>query len=85
MKKRIRWLFALLAVCMVISMLPLQAMAAPETYTDEYGVWTYEIEADGSITIVAFQSARRILLFRQRLAADPSGSWVTVCSRTGTT
>ena len=38
MKKRIRWLFALLAVCMVISMLPLQAMAALETYTDEYGV-----------------------------------------------
>ena len=71
MKKRIRWLFALLAVCMVISMLPLQAMAAPETYTDEYGVWTYEIEADGSITIVAFQSARKNIAVPAKIGGRP--------------
>ena len=71
MKKRIRWLFALLAVCMVISMLPLQAMAAPETYTDEYGVWTYEIEADGSITIVAFQSARKNIVVPAKIGGRP--------------
>lgn len=71
MKKRIRWLFALLAVCMVISMLPLQAMAAPETYTDEYGVWTYEIEADGSITIVAFQSARKNIAVPAKIGGKP--------------
>ena len=71
MKKRIRWLFALLAVCMVISMLPLQAMAAPETYTDEYGVWTYEIEADGSITIVAFQSARKNIAVPAKIDGKP--------------
>ena len=71
MKRRFRWLFALLAVCMVISMLPLQAMAAPETYTDEYGVWTYEIEADGSITIVAFQSARKNIAVPAKIGGKP--------------
>lgn len=59
MKKRFRWLFALLAICMVISMLPLQAMAASETYQDEYGLWTYEVAEDGSITITGFRSAQK--------------------------
>ena len=56
MKQRFRWLFVLLAVCMVITMLPVQALAAQQTFTDKYGTWTYQEEADGSITIVSFQS-----------------------------
>lgn len=56
MKQRFRWLFVLLAVCMVITMLPIQALAAQQTFTDKYGTWTYQEESDGSITIVSFQS-----------------------------
>ena len=56
MKQRFRWLFVLLAVCMVITMLPVQALAAQQPFTDKYGTWTYQEESDGSITIVSFQS-----------------------------
>lgn len=71
MKQRFRWLFVLLAVCMVITMLPVQALAAQQTFTDKYGTWTYQEEADGSITIVSFQSARKNIVVPRSIGGKP--------------
>ena len=71
MKRRFRWLFCLVAVCMVVAMLPVQALAAAQTFTDEYGTWTYEEDADGYITIISFQSARKNIVVPASIGGKP--------------
>lgn len=59
MKRHSRFLAIVLTLCMVLSMLPLTALAASLTFTDKYGTWEYVEEADGTITIVGFTAARK--------------------------
>ncbi len=59
MKRHSRILAIVLTLCMVLSMLPLTALAASLTFTDKYGTWEYVEEADGTITIIGFTAARK--------------------------
>lgn len=72
MKKQFRWLVAFLAVCMVLTILPPQAFAASLTYTDEYGVWTYEEESDGTVTITGFSGDQKNVVVPEKI----DGKWV---------
>lgn len=71
MKQRFRWLFVMLSVCMIITMLPVQSLASQQTFTDKYGTWAYEEEADGSITIVSFQSTRKNIVVPNSINGKP--------------
>lgn len=59
MKRHSRFLAIVLTLCMVLSMLPLTALAASLTFTDKYGTWEYVEEVDGTITIIGFTAARK--------------------------
>lgn len=72
MKKTIRLLCSVLAVCMVLSMLPLQAFAAPLTYKDEYGTWTYKEEKDGTVTLTGFKGSQKNIVVPTQI----NGRWV---------
>lgn len=71
MKRNYRFLAILLTLCMVLSMLPLTALAASLTFTDEYGTWEYVEEADGTITIVGFTAARKNVAVPSEIDGKP--------------
>ena len=71
MKRHSRILAIVLTLCMVLSMLPLTALAASLSFTDKYGTWEYVEEADGTITIIGFTAARKNIAVPQRIDGKP--------------
>lgn len=71
MKRWIRCLALLIAVCLLVPMLAVNALAAPLTYTDKYGTWTYQIEEDGSVTILGCKNAKKNLVIPSELGGKP--------------
>lgn len=54
MKKYSRIVSLILVLGMLLCFAPLQAVAAQESYTDRYGVWEYNINADGTLTLIKY-------------------------------
>ena len=71
MKRQSRFLAIVLTLCMVLSMLPLTALAASLTFTDAYGTWEYVEEADGTITIIGFTAARKNVAVPSEIDGKP--------------
>lgn len=71
MKGWIKQFSAFLAVCMLLSLLPVTAFAAALQYTDEYGTWTYQEETDGSVTIIGCENAKKNIVIPTMLDGKP--------------
>ena len=71
MKKWIRCLSSLLVVCLLFSTLAISASAASLTFTDEYGTWTYQVEADGSITLLKCKTATKNIAIPATINGKP--------------
>ena len=54
MKKYSRIVSLILVLGMLLCFAPLQAAAAQASYTDRYGVWEYNINADGTLTLIKY-------------------------------
>ena len=54
MKKYSRIVSLILVLGMLLCFTPLQAVAAQKSYTDRYGVWEYNINADGTLTLIKY-------------------------------
>ena len=59
MKRWVRHISVFLVVCLMLPVLAAGVSAAPLTYTDEYGTWTYQIEEDGSATILECKTTKK--------------------------
>lgn len=71
MKRCIRCLASILVICLLLSILPVSALAASMSYTDKYGTWTYQVEADGSITILGCQNTKKNIVIPSVLDGKP--------------
>ena len=71
MKKWIRFLSSFLAVCLLVSTLAVTASAASLTFTDEYGTWTYQVEDDGSITLLKCKTAKKNIAIPATINGKP--------------
>lgn len=71
MKRWIRCLSIFLTICMLVSLLPVIASAKSQTFTDKYGTWTYQVEADGSITILGCQNTKKNIVIPSVLDGKP--------------
>ena len=56
---------------MVVSLLPISTMAESKTFTDKYGVWTYEEQDDGSLVIVSFVASRKNIVVPASIGGKP--------------
>lgn len=71
MKRWIRYLSSFLAVCLLVSMLAVTASAASLTFTDEYGTWTYQVEEDGSVTLLKCKTAKKNIVIPATINGNP--------------
>ena len=71
MKRWIRYLSSFLAVCLLVSMLAIPVSAKTLTFTDEYGTWTYQVEEDGSITILKCKTAKKNIVIPATIDGKP--------------
>lgn len=71
MKRWIRCLASFLVIGLLLSILPVSALAASMSYTDKYGTWTYQIEADGSVTIIGCKNAKKNIVIPSVLDGKP--------------
>lgn len=71
MKRWIRCLASFLVIGLLLSILPVSALAASMSYTDKYGTWTYQVEADGSITILGCQNTKKNIVIPSVLDGKP--------------
>ena len=82
MKRWIRYLSSFLAVCLLVSMLAIPVSAKTLTFTDEYGTWTYQVEEDGSITILKCKTAKKNIVIPATIDGKPVKNLANICSRT---
>ena len=54
MKKFSRFLSLALVLAMLLCVAPLQALAAQQSYQDQYGTWEFNINPDGTLTLVKY-------------------------------
>lgn len=71
MKHLTRCLSILLVICLVASSLAVTASAVSLTYTDEYGTWTYEVEEDGSITLLKCKTVKKNIVIPGTIDGKP--------------
>lgn len=71
MKKWIRCLATFLVVCLMISTLSVSTSAASLTFTDEFGTWTYQVEEDGSITLLKCDTAKKNIIIPATIDGKP--------------
>ena len=71
MKRCIRCLASFLVICLLISTITVTATAASLTYTDKYGTWTYQIEEDGSITILKCKTTGKNIVIPATIDGKP--------------
>lgn len=71
MKKCIRLLSTIVVVCLLISTFAISASAKSYTFTDEYGTWTYQMEEDGSITLLKCETAKKNIVIPATIDGKP--------------
>lgn len=71
MKQWIRCLASFLVICLLVSTVAVSAAAAPLTFTDKYGIWTYQLESDGSVTILGCKNAKKNVVIPSELDGKP--------------
>ena len=71
MKRWVRCLATLLVMCLLVSMLAVAATASSLTFTDEYGTWTYQVETDGSITLLKCKTAKKNIVIPATIDGKP--------------
>lgn len=71
MKRWIRCLSIFLTICMLVSLLPVIASAKSQTFTDKYGTWTYQIETDGSVTILGCKNVKKNIVIPATIDGKP--------------
>jgi len=71
MKRWVRYLTAFLVVCLLMSSFSVAASAKSLTFTDEYGTWTYEVEADGAVTLLKCKTARKNIVIPATIDGMP--------------
>lgn len=71
MKRWIRCLALLLVMSLLLSSFVVVASAASLSFTDKYGTWTYQVEADGSITILGCKNAKKNIVIPSVLDGKP--------------
>ena len=54
MKKFSRFLSLVLVLTMLLCVAPMQAFAAQLSYQDQYGTWEYNVNADGTLTLIKY-------------------------------
>lgn len=54
LKQISRILSLMLVLCLLLTVAPLQALAAQQTYIDQYGTWEYNINPDDTVTIIKY-------------------------------
>lgn len=71
MKRWIRCLALLLVMSLLLSSFVVVASAASLSFTDKYGTWTYQVEADGSVTILGCKNAKKNIVIPSVLDGKP--------------
>lgn len=71
MKRWTRYLAVILTVCLLVSTLAVTASAASLSFTDEYGTWTYELEEDGSVTILKCKTTKKNIVIPATIDGKP--------------
>lgn len=69
MRRLLKMLSLALVACMLLSMVPVAAFAAPEqqSYTDKYGTWLYTVDDNGEITIVGYEGTTKNIVVPRKI------------------